>query len=156
MVIFYGIAFVVFAFVCVMAALLVFRRIAGRARVRASTNLTDEAAQALGKVRPGKSFVRAEMASGDPTNPEAAIGRGGLALFSDELVFVKDGKSWKLALADITDMVRIRAASAFDDAEAAVDAMPDYLLKLSWKGGAASFAVLDVDEWIAAIAGAKP
>jgi hypothetical protein len=154
---FYGIAFMFCAFVLLMAVLLAFRRVAGRARVRASANLTDEARDTLHGAVKGASFSKAEMVSGDSGNPDQAVGRGALALFPDQLAFALGEKIvWRLPLADLTDMTRLRSASAFDNTEAAVDALPDYLLKLSWKGGSASFAVLDVDEWIAAIARAKP
>ena len=75
----------------------------------------------------------------------------------DELVFVRTagGEPWRLKLADLTDVTEIRAVSALDMAEDVVDTAPDYLIKVTWTGGSAAFAVKDATGWISAIAGAR-
>lgn len=140
----------------VIAALMIVR-VAGRRAARRFGKLIPAMETALAKAAPGKSWVRAERAIGDVTNSDEAKGTGALALYADELVFRRvDGEPWRLKLADITDMTEIRAASALDMAEDMIDAAPDYMLKLSWKGGAATFVVEDVTAWTAAIAQARP
>lgn len=110
----------------------------------------------LDKLKPKATPLRAERAVGDKINPEGAQGEGALALYKDELLFVHDQEQIRVALADITDTSQIRAVSSMGMVEHIVDAVPDYHLKVSWKGGSAVFMVADPASWQASIAGARP
>ncbi len=133
---------------------LVIARMVVRTRAGAKP-LTPELSATLEKLKPKVAPIRAERAVGDAINPEGAKGPGALALYKDELVFVHDAEQIRVALADITDTTQIRATSSMATVEHIVDAAPDYLLKVSWKGGSATFMVADPSSWQASIAGAR-
>lgn len=138
----------------VVIGLMVARMIA-RARHGAKAPTAEQLAS-LDKLKPKTTPLRAERAVGDRVNPEGAQGEGALALYKDELVFVHDKEQIRVALGDITDTAQIRAVSSMSTVEHIVDAAPDYHLKVSWKGGSATFMVADAASWQASIAGARP
>jgi len=135
----------------VLVARSILRRMVAKAVSGAKPPTEDQLAQ-LEKLKGKGAPIRAERAVGDKVNPEGAQGSGALALYSDELVFVHDKEQIRVKIADITDTTQIRALSAMDMSEHVIDAKPDYLLKISWKGGSATFMVADPGSWQASLA----
>lgn len=113
---------------------------------------TEEQIASLEKLKPKTTPIRAERAVGDKVNPEGAQGEGALALYADELVFVHDKEQIRVKIAEITDTTQIRALSSMDMFEHVLDRVPDYLLKITWKGGSATFMVADPGSWAASLA----
>ena len=114
---------------------------------------------------PGKPPLRWERAAGTGIQePMRLRGEGVLALYDDALVFVKltSREATRIPLADLTDITRLRAIESFledRDAQGATST-PEWSLQVSWKGEGrtetAAFTVFDADDWIAALARARP
>jgi hypothetical protein len=139
----------------VIVAVLVVRM--GAKVIKRARPLTPELTAALEKVLPKTAPLRGELAFGERENPETGRGAGGLALYKEEIVFVRKagGEALRVKLADLKDVTEIRAVSAMDASEDIVDTAPDYLLKLTWPGNEAAFVVHDSTDWVSAIAGAR-
>jgi hypothetical protein len=144
----------IFAGIAVIAVVIGILRVAARGVVRAQ-KLNPDVESALGKLK-GGAPIRAEMAFGEKENTDGTAGFGGLALYKDEVVFQQPSKApFRLPLGDITDVIEVRAVSAMDGMEGTLDFKPDYFLKLSWKGGAGTFAVHDAEGWKKSLAEAR-
>lgn len=120
----------------------------------------------LGVAARGRTPLRWELAVGQGIQePVRLRGEGVLALFADELVFVKltSGEETRIPLRDLRDVTRLRSLESFDDAPIDGDGdgtFHEHWLALDWKipeGAArAAWSVDDVDAWIAALAGVRP
>jgi hypothetical protein len=131
-------------------------RIATRVARRAA-RVGRDLEQRLAELRPGVAPLRTEPTAGDRSNAPPAAGHGALALFADELMFVRPaGPPFRLPLGEVTDVTEVRAVASFGLAEQALDAPSDYALRVSWSGGAATFMVTDASDWIEALARARP
>lgn len=113
----------------------------------------------------GRAPLRWEVAVGQGVQePVRLRGEGVLALFDDELVFVKltSRDATRIPLGDIRDVARQRSIESFlEEADADGDgAYHEHWLALDWKQGdgavRAAWSVDDVDAWIAALARARP